>query len=61
MATAAILNFFQPPKVNLPKMVAVAIETTKMQKKKMKKTKNDHNRFLAEQKLMKLDKNNIHI
>ena len=29
--------------------------------KKNEKHKNDHSRLLAEQKLMKLDKNNIHI
>jgi hypothetical protein len=29
--------------------------------KKMKKHKNDHSRLLVEQKLMKLDRNNIHI
>ena len=29
--------------------------------KKLKKHKNDHSRLLAEQKLMKLDRNNIHI
>jgi hypothetical protein len=35
-------------------MAAVAMETAKM-------LKNDHSRLLAEQKLMKLDRNNIHI
>jgi hypothetical protein len=29
--------------------------------KKNEKHKNDHSRLLAEQKLMKLDRNNIHI
>jgi hypothetical protein len=29
--------------------------------KKLKKHKNDHSRLLAKQKLMKLDRNNIHI
>jgi hypothetical protein len=41
-------------------MAAVAMETAKMLKNK-KKHKNDHSRLLAEQKLMKLDVNNIHI
>jgi hypothetical protein len=30
-------------------------------KKKNEKHKNDHSRLLAKQKLMKLDRNNIHI
>jgi hypothetical protein len=42
-------------------MAAVAMETAKMLKKKKIKKKNDHSRLLAEQKLMKLDRNNIHI
>jgi hypothetical protein len=44
-------------------MAAVAMETAKMlkKKKKKKKKKNAHSRLLAEQKLMKLDRNNIHI
>ena len=43
------------------KMAAVAMETTKIPKK-LKKHKNDLSRLLvAEQKLMKLDRNNIHI
>jgi ribosomal protein S17 len=42
------------------KTAAVAMETAKMQKK-LKKHKNDHSKLLAEQKLMKLDRNNIHI
>jgi hypothetical protein len=41
-------------------MAAVAMETAKMLKK-FEKHKNDHSRLLAEQKLMKLDRNNIHI
>jgi hypothetical protein len=41
-------------------MAAVAMETAKMLKK-LKNTKNDHSRLLAKQKLMKLDRNNIHI
>jgi hypothetical protein len=40
-------------------MAAVAMETAK--KVKIEKHKNDHSRLLAEQKLMKLDRNNIHI
>ena len=41
-------------------MAAVAMEAAKMQKK-TNKHKNDHSRLLAEQKLMKIDKNKIHI
>jgi hypothetical protein len=41
-------------------MAAVAMETAKMLKKNKKKI-NAHSRLLAEQKLMKLDRNNIHI
>ena len=41
------------------KMAAVAMETAKMLKNW--KTQNDHSRLLAKQKLMKLDRNNIHI
>jgi hypothetical protein len=40
-------------------MAAIAMETAKMLKNE--KHKNDHSRLLAEQKLMKLDRNNIHI
>ena len=36
-----------------------AMETAKMLK--IEKHKNDHSKLLAEQKLMKLDQNNIHI
>jgi hypothetical protein len=39
-------------------MAAVAMETAKMLKKLRK---NYHSRLLAEQKLMKLDRNNINI
>jgi hypothetical protein len=46
--------------VDFFKMAAVAMETAKMLKK-LKKHKNDHSRLLAKQKLMKLDRNNIHI
>jgi hypothetical protein len=46
MATATILNLFNPPKAAT---------------KKNEKHKNDHSRLLAKQKLMKLDRNNIHI
>ena len=42
------------------KMAAVAMETTKSIKKNSKH-KNDHSRLLAKQRLMKLDRNNIHI
>jgi hypothetical protein len=44
--------------VDFFKMAAVAMEMAKMLKKN-KKDKN--NRLLAKQKLMKLDRNNIHI
>jgi hypothetical protein len=40
-------------------MAAVAMETAKMLK--IETHKNYHSRLLAEQKLMKLDTNNIHI
>jgi hypothetical protein len=46
-------------RVDFFKMVAVAMETAKVLKKN-EKHKNDHSRLLAEQKLMKLDRNNIH-
>jgi hypothetical protein len=49
-----------PLGVDFFKMAAVAMETAKMLKNG-KKHKNDHSRLLAEQKLMKLDRNNIHI
>jgi hypothetical protein len=48
MATVAILNFFNPPKAAT-------------HCKKNEKHKKDHIRLLAEQKLMKRDKNGIHI
>jgi hypothetical protein len=41
-------------------MAAVAMEIAKMLKK-IEKHKNDHRRLLTKQKLMKLDRNNIHI
>jgi hypothetical protein len=41
-------------------MAAVAMETAKMLKKN-EKHKNDHSGLLAKQKLMKLDRNNIHV
>jgi hypothetical protein len=41
-------------------MTTVAMETNQ-NVRKIEKHKNDHSRLLAEQKLMKLDKNNIHI
>ena len=41
-------------------MAAVAMETDKMLKIN-EKHKNDHSRLLAKQKLMKLDRNSIHI
>jgi hypothetical protein len=47
-------------RVDFFKMAAVAMETAKMLKTN-EKHKNDHSRLLAEQKLMKLDRNNIHI
>ena len=43
-------------RVDFFKMAAVAMEIAKM----LKNHKNDHSRLLAEQKLMKLDRNNIH-
>jgi hypothetical protein len=46
-----------PLGIDFFKMAAVAMETAKM----LKKTQNDHSRLLAKQKLMKLDRNNIHI
>ena len=47
-------------RVDFFKMAAVAMETAKMLKK-IEKHKNDYSGLLAEQKLMKLDRNNIHI
>ena len=49
-----------PLRVDFFKMAAVAMETAKMLKKK-EKHKNYHSRLLAKQKLMKPDRNNIHI
>jgi hypothetical protein len=49
-----------PLRVDFSKMAAVAMEMAKMLKKN-EKHKNDHSRLLAKQKLMKLDRNNIHI
>jgi hypothetical protein len=46
--------------VDFFKIAVVAMETANMLKK-IKKHKNKHSRLLAEQKLMKLDRNNIHI
>jgi hypothetical protein len=40
-------------------MAAITMETANIKKKE--KHKNDHSRLLAEQKLMKRDKNGIHI
>jgi hypothetical protein len=65
MATAA--KFVKPTPLFLAylvplrifKMAAVAMETAKMLK--IEKHKNDHSRLLAKQKLMKLDRNSIHI
>ena len=48
-----------PLMVDFFKMAAVAMETAKILKNE--KLKNDHSGLLAEQKLMKLDRNNIHI
>jgi hypothetical protein len=48
-----------PLKVDFFKMAAVAMETAKILKNQ--KHKNDHSRLLAKQKLMNLDRNNIHI
>ena len=49
-----------PLRVDFSNMAAVAMEMAKMLKKN-EKHKNDHSRLLANQKLMKLDRNNIHI
>jgi hypothetical protein len=50
-----------PLRVDFSKMAAIAMETAKMLKKN-EKHKNDHSSWLlAKQKLMKLDRNNIHI
>ena len=46
-------------RVDFSKMAAIAMETAKMLKIN-EKHKNDHNRLLAKQKLMKLDRKNIH-
>jgi hypothetical protein len=46
-------------RVDFFKMAAVAWKRQKC--KKIEKHKNDHSRLLAEQKLMKLDRKNIHI
>jgi hypothetical protein len=48
-----------PLRVDSFKMATVAMETAKMLKNETHK--NDHSRLLAKQKLMKLDRNNIHI
>ena len=42
------------------KMAAIAMEMAKMLKKN-EKHKKDHSKLIAEQKLMKLDRSNIHI
>jgi hypothetical protein len=49
-----------PLRVDFSNMAAVAMEIAEMLKKN-EKHKNDHSRLLAKQKLMKLDRNNIHI
>jgi hypothetical protein len=61
IATAAILNFFNPPKAatHYGGYSYKVMETAKIQK--IEKHKNDHSRLLAKQKLMKLDRKNIHI
>jgi hypothetical protein len=46
-------------RVDFSKMAAIAMETAKTLKIN-EKHKNDHNRLLAKQKLMKLDRKNIH-
>jgi hypothetical protein len=53
-------EFNVPFRVDFFKMATVAMETAKMLKKN-EKHKNDHSRLLTKQKLMKLDRNNIHI
>jgi hypothetical protein len=50
----------EPLRVYFSKMAAVAMEMSKMLTKN-EKHKYDHSRLLAKQKLMKLDRNNIHI
>jgi hypothetical protein len=60
MATAA--KFVQPDvqiTFGILKMAAVAMEMAILLK--IEKHKNDHSRLLAKQKLMTLDRNNIHI
>jgi ribosomal protein L39E len=47
-------------RVDFSKMAAVAMEMAKMLKKN-EKHKNDHSRLLSKQKLMKDERNNIHI
>ena len=49
-----------PLRVDFSNLAAVAMEMAKMLKKN-EKHKNDHSRLLAKQKLMKLDRNNIHM
>ena len=49
-----------PLRVDFSNMAAVAMKIAEMLKKN-EKHKNDHSRLLAKQKLMKLDRNNIHI
>ena len=49
-----------PLRVDFSNMAAVAMEIAEMLKKN-EKHNNDHSRLLAKQKLMKLDRNNIHI
>jgi hypothetical protein len=56
MATAAILNFFNPSKA-----ATHYGGYSGQNAKKNEKHKNYHSRLLAKQKLMKLDRNNIHI
>jgi hypothetical protein len=48
-----------PLRVDFSKLAAVAMKTAKMLKNE--KHKNDHSGLLVKQKLMKLDRNNIHI
>ena len=48
-----------PLRVDFSKLAAVAMKTAKMLKNE--KHKNDHSRLLAKQKLMKLNRNSIHI
>jgi hypothetical protein len=62
MATAA--KFVLPIPIFLAYLVPLDVDVTgniTAKQKIKKKHRNDHSRLLAEQKLMKFDRNNIHI